>query len=65
MFLVVYDSAGQHVRTLVDHSFLEAGRYEVVWDGRNAAGQETGSGLYFCELRAGKFHAVRKMLLVR
>ena len=65
VFLVVYDSAGQHVRTLVDHSFLEAGRYEVVWDGRNAAGQETGSGLYFCELRAGKFHAVRKMLLVR
>jgi hypothetical protein len=62
--LVIYDGAGQHVRTLADHH-LEAGRYEVVWDGRNAAGQEVGSGLYFYELRAGKFRGVRKMLLVR
>jgi len=62
--LEVYNLLGQVVRTLVDEEQM-AGRYSVVWDGRDDLGREVASGIYFYRLSAGKFHAVRRMALVR
>jgi len=62
--LEVYNLLGQVVRTLVDEEQM-AGRYSVVWDGRDDLGRELASGIYFYRLSAGKFHAVRRMALVR
>ena len=62
--LAVYGLTGQCVRTLVDAE-LPAGRYSVVWDGRDDAGRDVSSGVYLCRMIAGEFSAVRKLLLVR
>jgi hypothetical protein len=64
VLLRVYDAAGQLVRTLVSGP-QPAGSHSVVWDGRTAGGNETANGVYFCELRAGGFRALRKMALIK
>ena len=62
--LSVYAPNGQRVRTLVDGDRLPD-RYSVAWDGKDDAGREATSGLYLCRMEAGRYSAVRKMLLVR
>jgi hypothetical protein len=52
------------VRTLVDQR-QQAGRYAVIWDGRNEHGENIASGVYLYQLRAGDFVQVRRMGLVR
>ena len=62
--LVVYNILGQLVKVLVDGD-QAAGPHTVVWDGRDNAGGEISSGVYFYRVRAGDFSATRKMVLVR
>jgi len=42
-----------------------AGEYSVVWDGKDEAGREVASGVYFSRLRAGDDVQTRKMVMVR
>ena len=63
--LEIYTPLGQVVKTLVDGDEMEVGRYAVVWDGKDASGQDAASGLYLYSLRAGDFTAIKKMLLLR
>jgi hypothetical protein len=62
--LTIYNILGQPIRQLVD---LEQtpGAYEMRWDGRDAAGRAMGSGIYFYQITAGSFRAMRKMLIVQ
>ena len=62
--LSLYALTGQRVRTLVDGE-RPAGSYFVTWDGTDDTGQGVASGVYLCRMEAGKFSAVRKLLLVR
>jgi len=57
--LLVYNSLGQQVATLVNDS-QPAGRYSVSFNGSSLA-----SGLYFYSLQAGEFNDLQKMLLVK
>lgn len=63
--LAVYDAAGQVVRTLVAGQSMPAGQYRQSWDGRSDAGVKVGSGVYFCQLKAGDFSSIKKMTLVQ
>lgn len=62
--LSIYNMLGQRVRHLLKGS-LPPGRYDIIWDGRNEAGQTVASGVYLYRLRIGRFVATRKMVLVR
>ena len=62
--LVIYDAAGQLVRTLVDGSW-PAGSHAVEWDGRDAVGRPAGSGIYFYAMRAGSYQSQRRMTLLK
>ena len=62
--LVVYNLAGQAVRTLEDGA-LPAGGHVVTWNGRDAEGRSVGSGVYLYRLTTTRGTLTRRMLLVR
>ncbi|MCK6621319.1 MAG: PepSY domain-containing protein [Calditrichaceae bacterium] len=68
--LKIFNLLGQEVRTLAAAE-KPAGRYSVVWDGRDNAGNAAASGVYVYKLeaRAGsagqRFEASRKLLLMK
>ena len=64
VILEVIDVNGRVVRTLVNGT-VSAGVHSVIWGGRDAAGCEVGSGIYFIRMETGGYGAARKMLLVR
>ena len=61
--LVIYNTLGQQVRTLVDKP-QPAGDYIVAWDGKSDAGQQVSAGIYVYRLSSGSFLQTRKMVLV-
>ena len=62
--LRVYDILGREVTTLVNE-IQSAGTYSVVWDGTDAEGRRTASGIYLYRLTAGDFSRTRKMILLK
>lgn len=60
----VFDVTGRRLRALADEA-MPAGRYDLTWDGRDDAGAELASGVYFIQMRAGRYAGVRKAVLVR
>lgn len=62
--LEVFNSKGQRVVTLVDEH-LQAGRHNVVWDGKNSSNRQVGSGMYFYRLQKSDWSATEKMLLIK
>ncbi|HDZ11701.1 MAG TPA: T9SS type A sorting domain-containing protein, partial [Bacteroidetes bacterium] len=61
--LSVFNILGQKVRTLVDEN-RKAGFYNVIWDGRNDFGNSVPSGIYYYKFTAGKFHSIKRMILM-
>lgn len=62
--LKVYDVAGRLVRTLVQ-GHVAAGSHDGFWDGRDDAGAQVASGIYFYELNAAGQRQTQKILQVR
>ena len=62
--IVIYNTLGQKVKTLTNKE-QEAGYYKVSWNGTNNYGVQVGSGIYFYRVKAGKFSAMKKMILLR
>jgi flagellar hook assembly protein FlgD len=61
----VFDARGRLVRALLDGQSRSAGRHEIAWDGRDAAGQACASGVYLVRVDAGGQPQTGRMLLVR
>jgi len=61
--LIVFNSAGQTVRTLV-HSPQNAGQHQITWNGKDDYGMDVPSGVYFYKLKDGAYQAIRKMILL-
>ncbi len=57
--LIVYNSIGRRVATLVDRN-QSAGNYSVHWDARSM-----NSGVYLYRIKAGKYHDVGNMILIK
>jgi len=64
VMVTVYDVLGNEVAILVDQ-VEDAGRYNVVWGGRNSRGGMVSSGVYYFRLEAGAYTLVRKGLLLK
>ena len=60
----IYDVNGSLVRE-IKAGHREAGVHMEHWDGRNEKDEEIASGTYFYILQAGKFKAMRKMVVVK
>jgi len=63
--LDIYDLQGRLVRRLLDESPYIAGNHKQVWDGRDAGGQTTASGVYFYRFEAGDQRRVGKLTLLK
>ncbi|MEO0225934.1 MAG: FlgD immunoglobulin-like domain containing protein, partial [candidate division WOR-3 bacterium] len=62
--LKIYNPAGQLVATLLNH-FEKPGRYNLLWKGIDDNGKRVASGIYYCELIAGSYHSIKKVILAR
>jgi flagellar hook assembly protein FlgD len=61
---VVYNVAGQKVKTLVDNQ-MSAGTHTITWDGTNESGNVVSSGIYFYKVVAGDIVTTKKMILMK
>jgi len=63
--VAVYNLLGQEVRSLVT-GVQEAGYYAVRWDGRDSAGGEVSSGVYFYRLAVdGDYSKTMRMVMMK
>ena len=67
--LTVYDTKGVVVRRFeLGHQpagFYTARAKAAYWNGRNESGESVASGVYFYQLRAGDYTALRRMVIVK
>jgi len=63
--LRIYDMSGRLVRQLVSGSHHDAGRHEVMWDGRDDQGRTVAAGSYLYRLDAGSYSQSRAMVLLK
>jgi len=65
----IYDSKGSLVRAIgLGHhaaGFYRSRTRAAYWDGLNSVGEKVASGIYFYQLKAGNFSAMRRMLIVK
>jgi flagellar hook assembly protein FlgD len=62
--LRIYSVDGRLVSTLVE-GVAEAGWHDARWDGRDMAGRDVASGLYFARLETGKEVTIGKLMVLR
>ena len=67
--VTIYDPHGVVVRQL-DLGYQQPGYYAnrssaAYWDGRNESGESVASGIYFYQLQADHFYAMRKMVILK
>ena len=62
--LYIFDIKGKRVRILLDQK-LEAGSYNVVWDGLDDNGKQLQDGVYFYRMQTEGYRGTKKMLLIK
>ena len=62
--LKIYSISGELVRVLVN-SKQDAGKYNIIWNGKDDNGNDVSSGIYFYKICADKFTETKKMLLIK
>jgi hypothetical protein len=60
----VFNVQGRRVRVLADR-FLDAGEFDIRWDGRDDRGVSVATGVYFYRVTAPGVESVRKVHIVR
>ncbi len=60
----IFNIMGQQVRTLVNQ-IKPYGQHVAVWDGKNDQGQMVSSGVYLIQMTAGKYHTIKKSVLMK
>lgn len=62
--LDIYNVKGQKVKTLVN-DVMEKGNHTINWNGTDDSGRKVGSGIYFYNMKSGKYSSTRKMILMK
>ncbi len=63
--LIIYNTLGQKIRTLIEDKPQSGGEYSIKWDGRDDAGNLVATGIYVYRLEAGNQIQAKKMLLMK
>lgn len=59
----VYDILGAEVKN-ISNQFNTAGKFSVIWDGKNNAGEKVPTGIYFYTIHSGKSETSGKIVLM-
>jgi hypothetical protein len=62
--LAIFDISGRRIARLVSQT-VEAGEHSVMWYGKDSAGGQVASGVYFYRLTAGTLVETKRMILVK
>jgi len=62
--LKIYDLSGKEIRTLVNN-VQAAGKYSVVWDGKDGSGLTVSSGIYLYKIQMEGYLKSFKMLFIK
>ena len=62
--VAIFNVLGQRVRE-IHLSHQAAGFHQVNWNGRDELGRLVSGGVYFYSVKAGRLHAVRKMIVLQ
>ena len=62
--LDIYNIKGQKVKTLLD-CYMNPGRSEMIWNGKDDNGKRVSSGVYFYQLITEKKTITKKMILIK
>lgn len=62
--LVIYNTLGQKVKTLVNNQIL-SGYQTAVWDGKNDFGNSVPSGIYYYRMESGSNLITKSMVLLK
>jgi len=60
----IYNIKGVKIATILN-KILEAGSYNVVWEGKDESGRISSSGIYFYKISVNGKHQINKMLLLK
>lgn len=63
--VIVYNTLGQKVRTLLRGFQRAKGGYTLSWDGTNDGGRHVASGMYYYRLVTPRFTQTKKMILIK
>jgi len=61
--LAIFDNQGKIVNYLMNKNKLSSGEYNIIWDGKNAAGQQMPNGMYVYHLITNKGKKSGKIIL--
>jgi hypothetical protein len=62
--ITIYNILGQSIRTVLDEE-KPAGRYSIVWDGKDDNGSLVSTGIYLYRLTAVDYAETKKMILMK
>lgn len=62
--IVVYNISGQRIKNLAD-DWLSPGYYKTTWDGRDDAGRNISTGIYFVRILAGNNAMTQKVIKIK
>ncbi len=62
----IYNIKGQKIKTFKNLQINKSPYQQIVWDGKDEAGNNVGSGVYFYQFQTGKSYSkTKKMILLR
>ena len=62
--LNIYNLKGQLIRSLVNGN-MNSGEQRIIWNGMDSSNNAVGSGIYYYQIRSGKYTSTGKMVLLK
>ncbi|GAB4167589.1 MAG: hypothetical protein Kow00108_00050 [Calditrichia bacterium] len=63
--LQIFNQQGQMVYSLINNDVKSEGTHSVIWDGKNANGQQVPSGVYYYRLTADNISIAKPMVYIK
>ena len=63
--LNIYDLNGRLIKSLINNSNLNVGKYSIIWNGTNNNEVSVPSGMYFYKLEGKNLKMIKKMILMK